>query len=239
MIPKIIHYCWFGRGPMPQLALDCIESWHRAMPDWDYMLWNEDNFDVNIIPYTQEAYAAKKYAFVSDYARLWALQQYGGVYLDVDFFVYKSFDTLLLHNAFAGFEGSKHLPVMMGVCASIPNGEWVNEMVASYNNRHFNTAGSLDMTTNVTYLTHIMRQNGLQQNGKEQEYKDLHIFPTEYFCPHKTTGEYIKTANTYCEHKGLDSWSGPTQRTLKTTILKIAGPRLSIGIIKLKRRLIG
>ena len=73
MIPKIIHYCWFGRGEMPDSAKRCIASWHEFMPDWEYKLWNEDNFDVNSVPYTQEAYEVKKYAFVSDYARLWAL----------------------------------------------------------------------------------------------------------------------------------------------------------------------
>ena len=90
MIPKIIHYCWFGRGEMPQLALDCIASWHKYMPDWEYRLWNEDNFNVNSAPYTKEAYEAKKFAFVSDYVRLMALESEGGLYLDVDFEIYKS-----------------------------------------------------------------------------------------------------------------------------------------------------
>ena len=92
MIPKIIHYCWFGKGPMPELAVKCIESWHKYMPDWEYVLWNEDNFDVSSYPYTQEAYNAKKYAFVSDVARLVALKKFGGVYFDVDFEVFKPYD---------------------------------------------------------------------------------------------------------------------------------------------------
>ena len=85
MIPKIIHYCWFGRGEMPKLVRQCIESWYRHMPDWYYRLWNEDNFDIVSAPvYVQEAYQAKRYAFVSDYVRLWELEQYGGLYLDTD-----------------------------------------------------------------------------------------------------------------------------------------------------------
>ena len=80
MIPNTIHYCWFGRGEMPDLAKKCIESWHKYMPDWGYKIWNEDNFDVDSIPYTKEAYAAKKYAFVTDYVRLYALKTEGGVY---------------------------------------------------------------------------------------------------------------------------------------------------------------
>lgn len=132
MIPKIIHYCWFGHGQMPELALKCIESWHRHMPDYKYMLWDEDNFDVNDHPYAKQAYESQKYAFVSDVVRLKALAKYGGIYLDVDFMVYKPFDDLLHYTAFAGFEGSKHNPVMMGVIASEPSGQWVTEQLMNY-----------------------------------------------------------------------------------------------------------
>ena len=120
MIPKIIHYCWFGKGQMPELVLECIDSWEKILPSYDMRLWNEDNFDVSTAPqYVREAYAAKKYAFVSDYVRLWALEQYGGLYMDVDFEVYKSFDDLMeQYDAFAGYEGSKKNPVMMGVLAA-------------------------------------------------------------------------------------------------------------------------
>lgn len=111
MIPKIIHYCWFGRGEMPQLAKECIASWHKYMPDWEYKLWNEDNFDVNCTAYSREAYEAKKYAFVSVYVRLWVLCNEGGLYLDTDVEVFKPFDDLLCHRTFAGFEGSKYIPV--------------------------------------------------------------------------------------------------------------------------------
>jgi len=239
MIPKIIHYCWFGHGPMPELALKCIESWYRYMPDWNYRLWNEDNFDVNSTAYTKEAYEAQKYAFVSDYVRLKALFEEGGIYLDVDFEVYKPFDYLIENNdAFAGFEGSKHLPIMMGVCASKAGGQWVREMLDSYNGRCFLVDGNLDMTTNVTYLTRVMNNNGLAQNGKEQYYKDLHIFPVEYFCPRHTTGEYIRTANTYCEHMGLGSWCD-SRGGWKNFVLKCVGQKNMTRLIKLKRKLLG
>ena len=95
MIPRIIHYCWFGHDAMPELALRCIESWHKFMPDYEYRLWNEDTFDINSSPYTQEAYIAGRFAFVSDVVRLVALYEYGGIYMDVDFEVYKPFDDLL------------------------------------------------------------------------------------------------------------------------------------------------
>ncbi len=238
MIPKIIHYCWFGRGEMPQLAKDCIISWHKYMPDWEYKLWNEDNFDVNQNAYTKEAYEAKKFAFVSDYVRLWALEREGGLYMDVDFEVYKPFDDLLFYRAFAGFEGSKYLPVMMGVCASEPRGKWVTEMLESYRYRHFIVDGKPDITTNVQFISAKMCENGFVQNGKEQDYKDLHVFPVEYFSPRQTTGEYFCTENTYCEHLGLGSWEHKSTGW-KGFVGKIVGPKTMTDLIKLKRKLLG
>lgn len=239
MIPKKIHYCWFGRSEMPQLALDCIASWHKYMPDWEYKLWNEDNFDINAVPYVKEAYEAKKYAFVSDYVRLYALYNEGGVYFDVDFEVYKSFDSLLHWEAFAGFEGSKYSPLMMGVLASKPYGLWVKEQLGHYQERHFmNEDGSLDLTTNVKFVSERMREQGFVQNGVEQDYKDLHIFPVEYFSPRNTMGQYIRTENTYCDHLGLGSWMGENVGW-KVKIRKLIGQSNMTRLIKLKRKLLG
>lgn len=238
MIPKKIHYCWFGHGDIPQLAKDCIASWHKHMPDWEYKMWSEDNFDVNSVLYTKEAYEAGKYAFVSDFVRLKALAEEGGLYFDVDFEVYKPFDDLMSYKAFAGVEGSKHHPIMMGVCASEANGDWIVEMLKAYHGKHFVIDGKPDLTPNVTFLSAMMRQNGLIQNGLEQDYKDLHIFPVDYFSPRLTTGEYIRTVNTYCEHKGLSSWSSQGNGW-KHTILRLIGQRNMTRLIKLKRKLLG
>lgn len=235
MIPRKIHYCWFGHGKMPQLAKDCIASWHNYMPDWEYKLWNEDNFDVNSTLYTAEAYVASKYAFVSDYVRLLALENEGGLYLDTDVEVLKPLDGLLSNKSFAGFEGSKHLPVGTCVMASEAYGEWVTEMLKAYEGRHFiKPDGSHDMTTNVQFLTSIMTANGFQQNGKEQCYKDLHVYPVDYFSPRHTTGEYIRTENTYCDHKGLNSW-GESSKGWKGRVLDVVGQRNMTRLIKLKR----
>ena len=239
MIPKIIHYCWFGRGEMPELAKECIVSWHENMPDWEYKLWNEDNFDVNVNAYVKEAYEAGKYAFVSDYVRLWALYHEGGLYLDVDFEVYKPFDDLLHWGAFAGFEGSKYNPLMMGVVASCPNGAWVKEQLGYYQDRHFiNLDGVCDLTTNVQFVTSIMREHGFVQDGKEQNYLDLHVLPVDYFCPKQTTGEYFRTENTYCEHRGLNSWGGQGGGW-KTIVARLVGSRCMTRLIMLKRKLVG
>lgn len=235
MIPRKIHYCWFGRKAMPQEALDCITSWKKHMPDWEYKLWNEDNFDVSALPYTSEAYAAGKYAFVSDVARLKALYDEGGVYLDTDVEVFKSFEPLLEKKAFAGFEGSKHKPVGTCVMATEAGGEWVTEMLETYKDRHFTkTDGTFDITTNVQFITAIMAQNGFRQDGREQDYKDLHIFPVDYFSPRHTTGEYIRTENTYCEHKGLASWN-THKRGWKGIVHSLIGQKNMTRLIKLKR----
>ena len=224
---------------MPQLAKDCIASWHRYMPDWEYKLWNEDYFDVQSIPYTAEAYAAGKYAFVSDVARLKALHDEGGIYLDTDVEVFQSLEPKLQNKAFAGFEGSKHKPMGTCVMASEAGGEWVTEMLEAYRDRHFlKPDGTPDLTTNVQFITALMVKNGFRQDGTEQDYKDLHVFPVDYFSPRHTTGEYIRTENTYCEHKGLASWSNQTTGW-KQTVLKLVGQRNMTRLIKLKRKLIG
>lgn len=240
MIPKIIHYCWFGRGEMPELAQKCLASWHRYMPDWEYKLWNEDNFDVTAVPYVREAYEARKFAFVSDYVRLFALETEGGLYMDVDFEVFKPFDDLLGWHAFAGVEGSKYNPVMMGVVASEPHGQWVNEQLSLYVDRPFVLSdGSLDMEANTSFITHSMVAKGFVCDGKEKDYLDLHVFPVDYFCPLHTTGEYIATERTYCAHRGLDSWSSHDTKGMKGLILRIVGPKTKTTLIKLKRKFIG
>ncbi len=239
MIPKTIHYCWFGRGEMPELALKCMASWHKYMPGWDYQLWNEDNFDVDSVAYTREAYRAGKYAFVSDYVRLWALEREGGVYLDTDVEVFKSFDDLLEDKAFAGFEGSKHRPVGTCVMASVPGGEWITEMLEAYHCRHFVKAdGTLDVFTNVQFISARMSANGFLQNGYEQFYKDLHVYPVDYFSPKHTNGDYICTENTYCNHHGVGSWENYDVKW-KLFIMKLVGSKNTNRLVKLKRKLFG
>ena len=239
MIPKTIHYCWFGRDEMPEVAQRCIASWREVMPDWEYKLWNEDSFDVNSVLYTKQAYEANMFAFVSDYVRLWALCKEGGLYLDTDVEVFKPFDDLLCYRAFAGFEGSKHYPIGTCVIATEANGVWVKEQLGYYMDRHFvNADGSLDLTTNVQYITTRMTENGFAQDGKEQDYKDLHVFPIEFFSPRCTTGEYIRTENTYSDHLGLGSWDDK-EGGWKARVMRMVGPQNAIRLIKLKRRLIG
>lgn len=237
MIPRIIHYCWFGRGPMPELARQCIESWHKFMPDYEYKLWNEDNFDVYSNQYVKEAYEAKKFAFVTDYVRLYALYTEGGIYMDTDVEVLKPYDDLLFLTAFTGYEGSKTYPPVTGTIASVAGGEWVAEQLASYDNARFlNPDGSLDLTTNTTRISRIMRQGGFIQNGKKQVYKGMHIFPVEYFCPRQTTGEVLITENTYCDHHFMGTWNGKKDNNW---LSRVFGSKGSILLIKMKRKFFG
>lgn len=242
MIPKIIHYCWIGGTPLPELAEKCIASWKKHMPEWQIMQWDESNFDIAAAPlYVQQAYEAKKYAFVSDYVRLWALERYGGLYMDVDFEVFRPFDDLMdKYPAFAGYEGSKRQPVMQGVIASEPHGAWVKDMLATYEDRTFSKAdGSLDLTPNTSYFTDRLEAQGFIADGAEKDVwvKNiffLHVFPVRYFCPVLTTGEDVRTEETYCEHKGESSWA---KQTWKGRLLKCISPRMRTELIKLKRKI--
>ena len=240
MIPKIIHYCWFGKGQMPELVERCIASWHEHMPNWEYQLWCEDNFDINAAPrYVQEAYAAKKYAFVSDYVRLWALEREGGLYMDVDFEVYRPYDDLMeKYDAFAGYEGSKRNPVMMGVIAAKAHHPWIQGILQTYKSRRFlQEDGSLDMTPNTGYFLHWMQERGFEADGKEKDFMGVHILPVECFCPVLTTGENLRSERTYCEHKGLHSWSG--NGGWKAKVLKLFRPTIRVMLIKFKRTVFG
>lgn len=237
MIPKIIHYCWFGRGQMPELARMCIESWHKYMPDYEYKLWNEDNFDIDSNQYVKEAYDARKFAFVTDYVRLYALYTEGGIYMDTDVEVLKPYDDLLSLPAFTGYEGSKTYPPVTGTMASEAGGDWVKEQLAAYDEARFvNPDGSLDLTTNTTRISAIMRNGGFVQDGKKQVYKGMHIFPVEYFCPRQTTGEVLITSNTYCDHHFMGTWDKSRKPSL---LLRVIGQKNMTRLIKFKRKIIG
>ena len=210
MIPKILHYCWFGKGEMPELVQTCIASWHIHMPDWEFKLWSEDNFDIASAPqYVREAYTAKKYAFVSDYVRLWALEQEGGVYLDTDVEVLRSFDSLLNDTAFIGLEES--LALLPGTCVMgcEAHCQWVKDMLATYENARFLTEeGCMDMTTNVQRLGTKMVDGGLQHERKIQYLPQwgLRVYTHDYFSPITSTRVMRKTKNTYCIHRFAGSW---------------------------------
>ena len=210
MIPKLIHYCWFGPNPKTELAEKCIASWKKYLSDYELIEWNESNFDVNQHPFTKEAYQEKKYAFVTDYVRLFVLQQYGGIYMDTDVEVIKNLDNFLKHNAFSGFEDRVHIPT--GIIASEKNGNWVSEMLKYYDGRGFiKDNGSPDTKTNVEIITEMMSERGFIANNKLQDFPGfITIYPHDFFCPKNYRTEKIKiTKNTYTIHHFAKSWKEP------------------------------
>lgn len=207
MIPKIIHYCWFGRNPLPPLAVKCIESWKKYCPDYEIKEWNEDNFDLNSYPYVREAYDKRRFAFVTDVVRLYALYHEGGIYMDTDVEVLKPLDAFLSHHAFSGFEDEMHVPT--GIMASEKGGKWAKDNLAYYNNRHFLKAdGGVDLTTNVETITNYMLPLGLKQNNTFQDFPGLITFyPKDYFCPKSyQDGQIYLTENTHTIHHFAGSW---------------------------------
>lgn len=207
MIPKIIHYCWFGGNSLPESAIKCIESWRKFMPDYQIKEWNEQNFDVNIIPYTRQAYEAGKYAFVTDFVRLYALYTEGGIYMDTDVEALRAYDGFLHHDAFSGFESDGNVPT--GMMAASKGSQWALDLLKDYDNRRFlKDDGSFDMTTNTSVITDYMISKGLILNNKYQDFPGLvTMYPSEYFCPkdHRT-GQIEITENSYCIHHFTGSW---------------------------------
>lgn len=207
-IPKIIHYCWFGKKEYPELVKKCIESWKLKMPEYKIIEWNEENFNINKNRYVKEAYENKKYAFVSDYARLDALVNYGGIYLDTDVEVVKSFNPLIQGNrAFLGFENKNYLGT--NVMGGIKNHMLYEKFLQHYENIPFILDnGMMDLTPNVTVLTELCKKEyDIRFGGELQRVRDLTIYPQEYFSPIRNKEKkYIISNKTYSIHYFLGSW---------------------------------
>lgn len=205
-IPKIIHYCWFG-GEMPLDIVRRIESWRKALPGYKFNLWSEKKFDVNYCQYTREAYEHSKYAFVSDVARLYALSQYGGIYIDTDVDICASFDSLIANQGFAGFEGSGRV----GTCVigAQKNNLLIEKFLNEYKNKQFErNDGSLDMTPNTLLFTKLLVNEGLKARNEIQTLNEFTIYPEEWFCPYDPWKNNTNvTKNTVSKHLFHDSWN--------------------------------
>ena len=241
MIPKVIHYCWFGRNPLPPLAIKCLESWKKYLPDYTIKEWNEDNFDVNIIPYTKEAYAAKKYAFVSDYARFWILYKYGGLYFDTDVEVIRPMDDIIARGPFMGCEnevkdnGAMALAVAPGLGLGVNPGLGLyKEMLDLYETLHFiKDGGGLNTTTVVEYTSKLLYKHGLEDKSEIQCVGGVYIYPKEYFCPMDFyTKKLVITHRTVAIHHYSASWQTPIMK-LKSMFARLLGKRLTNMIIEI------
>ena len=213
-IPKKIHYCWFGKGEKNETIKKCIDSWKKYMPDYEIIEWNENNFDINYNDYCKEAYEAKKYAFVSDVARLVIIHENGGIYFDVDVEALKSFDDLLDYESFFGFEDDKYISTGIGFGAKKGN-KLVKKILDDYENIHFNKSGKLDLTPCPIRNSKVMEKYGIELNGKQQQKKDYIIFSKEYFSPkNPTTLEVNISDNTYSIHHFDGSWFTEEEKKL-------------------------
>lgn len=212
MIPQKIHYCWFGRNPLPESALKCIASWRKFFPDYEIIEWNEDNFDVNTIPYTAQAYEAKKYAFVSDYARYKILYEHGGLYFDTDVEIIKPLNDIISKGAFMGFEidATEQTPgVNPGLGFGIvPKMSVFAEIIEGYKKRTFiNTDGTFNEITIVKYTTDILSKHGLKQISGIQHVAGIYLYPSDYFNPlEDNTGILHITENTRSIHWYAKTW---------------------------------
>ena len=206
-IPPIIHYCWFGRKELPDLYKRCIDSWRKYCPNYEIREWNEDNCDVNIISYTQQAYKCKKYGFVSDYMHLKIIYEHGGIYLDTDVELIKNIDDLRCDEAFCGMQYPGEVAFGLGFGA-VKNSGVIKKLMSTYEKISFvNSDGTLNETTSPVYQTTDLRELGLGYGNKEQLIHGMRVYPTDVLCPiNIRVGTMEITENTHAIHHFDGSW---------------------------------
>lgn len=223
MIPKKIHYCWFGGNPLPAIATKCMESWQKFCPDYEIIRWDETNCDITVNQFVQQAYEAKKWAFVSDYFRLKVVEEHGGIYLDIDVELLKPLDDLLNLNGFMGFElgGLNSIATGLGFGA-IPFHPLVTALRENYENSPFiKPNGEFDTLPCPQRDTKVLVEYGLQQNNQKQIVADMTFFPSDYFSPLGFYGEKNFSVNTYSIHHFNASWFTERQRISANRVKKL------------------
>lgn len=223
MIPRVVHYCWFGRKPLPDFALKCIDSWRKYLPNYEIKEWNEDNFDVDSTIYTRQAYKRKMYAFVSDYARFWILYHYGGIYFDVDVELIKPLDSILIKGPYMGLEADNKIETgifignNLGVAcnpglgmAAEPKMIFCKELLNMYKTLRFiYPSGVINTKTVVSYTSEMLIKYGYDRiSNSIQRCAGFTIYPRQYFCPqiNKKTGTVNIKPETYSIHHYAASW---------------------------------
>lgn len=235
-IPKIIHYCWFGGNPESELMKKCIASWERHLPDYELMLWNEKNFNINAQVFTKEAYEAQKWAFVSDYVRAYALNRFGGIYMDTDVEVVKPLDEFLEHRVFFGYENDFFIST--GIIGSEKEHPCIKDILGYYDNRHFFCDNAkMTLTPNPVIVSKILKQKYgfVRIKGYQQLQEGIVLYPQEYFCPKSYYDQTIEmTENTYTIHHFDGSWHNSKD------IFKLKMHKLFIALFgeKLHRKLL-
>ena len=240
LIPKIIHYCWFGGKPLDKLGQNCLESWKKFFPDYEIREWNESNFDFTDCKYAEEAYNAKKWAFVSDYARFKILYEQGGIYFDTDVEVIKSFDDILSKGNYMGCERMyDNVNPGLGMAVA-PSLGIIKEIIDDYEKSSFvKTDGTYDLTTIVERTTKILKKHGLCNADEIQSVADVNIYPPEYFCPiNMETGKLTITPNTYSIHRFAGSWEKKSNK-FRGNVYRLINRFLGKKVAGLLRKILG
>lgn len=215
MIPKIIHYCWFGGKPLPKEYKKYIESWRKYMPEYEIKEWNESNYDVNCVPFSSEAYSVGKFAYVSDYARLRILHENGGIYFDTDVEVIKPLDNILSKGGFMGFEkykspmSAQRLNVNLGLGFAVePHNSLIREIMDFYESHHYiYPDGHIEQIPIVKITTDILKQKGLSSSDTPTTIGGVTIYPWDYFCPIAFLSNKLEiTDNTCSIHHYTATW---------------------------------
>lgn len=217
MIPKIIHYCWFGGNNIPKEHLHCIDSWKQFMPEYEIKEWNESNFDLSCCQYVKEAYDARKWAFVSDYARFWILYNFGGIYLDTDVELLKSLEPIITQGPFMAMESKGVVAPGLGL-AAYPKMKIYKVILNSYHNSNFYQFPGIPTDENVVgKVTKILLSRGFNSQIIEiQKIAEVLIYPPEFFCPKNyKTNEILITNNTYSIHHYAASWINDFEKKIQ------------------------
>ena len=237
MIPKKIHYCWFGGNPIPEKDKKCIESWKKYCPDYEIIEWNESNYDLNKNQYMAEAYKERKWGFVPDYARFDIIYNHGGFYLDTDVELIASLDILRDNKGYMGFEGGTWINGGIG-CGGEAGNETIKGLRDMYDHLSFyQEDGNLNLKPSPYYITEYLVKNGLSRDNREQDVGDLHIYPTDYFAAKDyDTGKVHKTMNTISIHQYNASWKTPKQK-LVYKIKMVIGEKNFEKLLEVKKRI--
>lgn len=239
MIPKKIHYCWFGGNPIPEKDQRCIDSWKKFCPDYEIIQWNESNYDITKNTYMYQAYQLKKWGFVPDYARFDIIYEQGGFYLDTDVELVKALDVLRENKAYMGFEGNEWISPGLGFGAEAGNEvvKGLRDMYADLSFYHEN--GEVNLTPSPHYITGYLEKEGMKRNNQMQMVGSMCIYPTDYFCPKDYySGKMKVTKNTFSIHWFNASWQTPhKKRMLK--LRRVLGDKLYFKLVDIKNVLVG